>query len=139
MLTRHATVFPSGHNVVPQVRVAAGKATLLELEYEWAGVKGKIPLVSFDLSADLGKEKSYIVAVYENAGERKVVLDSRSVDPAQSIPASAGESADAVLASQGWTRCFLIFQTFVPPGLMGVVEEENTNTQVFEHVSRPDV
>ena len=138
MMTRHATVFPGGCNVVPYVRVAAGKAMLLELAYEWAGVKGTVPQVSVDLSADLKFEKVFIVGVYQNAvGERKVAVDSKVIDTSKSIPVQASESADAILEFQGWSRCFLIFQVFVPPGLTGVVEEENTVTHVFEHTSRP--
>lgn len=135
MLTRHQTTFKHGHSVVPHVRVAAGKATLLEMAYEWDGVKGVIPLVALDLTADLADDKVYLVAVYRNsAGERRVVTDSRVVKPGP-----AGESsADAILHAQGWERCFLVFQTFVPAGLTGPVEEENSMTQVFEHVSRPD-
>jgi hypothetical protein len=137
MITRHTVVHEGGYNVIPHVRVAAGKATLLALDYEWAGVRGKIPELSVDLLADLGLEKAHVVGVYEKDGERKVVVDSRAIDMSQSAMARSGDSADAILGAQGWTRCFLLFQTFIPPGLTGVVEDENTTTQVFEHTSRP--
>jgi len=126
-----------GYNVVPHVRVAAGKATMLEMEYEWAGARGKCPQLTLDLVADLSDEKVYLAGVYQNAsGERQVVTDSRAVRPGQ---AAADSSADSVLESQGWVRCFMAFQIFLPPGLTGPVEDENTTTQVFEFVPRSNV
>lgn len=135
MLTRHSTTHPAGHSVVPQVRVAAGRATLLEMEYEWLGVKGVVPRVDLDVTSDLAEEKVYLVGVYQDGqGGRRVATDSRVVRPGQ---AAAESSADAILESQGWTRCFLVFQVFVLPGVVGPVEDANCIIQVFEHTSRP--
>lgn len=137
MITRHSCSMEDGHNVVPHVRVAAGKVTMLEMSYEWKGVRGKVPQISMDLVADLSHEKTYLVAVYQNAaGERQVITDSITVRPGQ---AAVESSADFVLYSQGWERCFLAFQVFLPPGLIGPVEDENTTTQVFEFVPRSNV
>lgn len=135
MLTRHSTTHLSGHNVVPQVRVAAGRATLLEMEYEWLGVKGVIPRIDLDITSDLAEVKAYLVGVYQDGqGNRRVATDARIVRPGQTAVES---SADAILESQGWNRCFLIFQLFVHPGVIGPVEDVNCVTQVFEHLSRP--
>jgi hypothetical protein len=134
MMTRHSCSMETGHSVTPYVRVAAGKATLLEMEYEWGGVKGTVPQVVMDLVSDPADEMVYLVGVYQNAaGERQAVVDSRAVRPGQ---AAAESSADSVMAAQGWDRCFVAFQTFVPPGLAGPVEEESSATQIFEFVSR---
>jgi hypothetical protein len=123
-----------GHNVVPHVRVAAGRVTMLEMEYEWKGVRGTVPQISMDLVADLSHEVVCLAAVYQNAaGDRQVVTDSRTVRPGQTAVES---SADFILDSQGWERCFMAFQVFIPPGLTGPVEDENSFTQVFEFVPR---
>ena len=122
-----------GFSVVPHVRVASGKATLLEMSYEWGGVKGTVPQVVMDLVPDPADQTVYLVAVYQNAaGERRVVTDSSKVRPGQT---AADGSADSVMGSQGWDRCFIAFQTFLPPGLSGPAEDENSVTQVFEFVS----
>lgn len=135
MLTRHQTTHPAGHNVVPQVRVAAGNVTLLEMEYEWSGVKGVVPRVDMDVTSDLAEEKVYLVGVYQDGqGARRVATDSRVVRPGQ---ATAESSADSILESQGWHRCFLVFQAFIHPGVVGPVEDANCTIQVFEHLSRP--
>jgi len=134
MMTRHSCSMKEGFSVVPYVRVAAGKATLLEMSYEWDGVKGTVPQIVVNLVSDSADQMVYLVGVYQNAaGERQVVTDARAVHPGQ---AAAESSADSAMASQGWDRCFVAFQTFVPPGLMGPVEEENSVTQVFEFTSR---
>lgn len=134
MMTRTTITYESGHSVVPYVRVAAGKATLLELNYVWEGTAGKIPGVVMDLASDAVDEKAYMAAVYQGpSGERKVVLDSGPVTPGL---AASSSSADSVLAAEGWARCFLIFQVFVPAGLQGSVEEDNSIVQVFEFASR---
>jgi hypothetical protein len=128
----------AGFSVVPYVRVAAGKATLLEMGYEWEGVKGTIPQIVIDLVSSPSDETAHLIGVYQNAaGERQVVTDSGPVRPGQT---AAESSADSAMASQGWNRCFVAFQTFVLPGLTVPVEEETSVTQVFEFVSRsPDV
>lgn len=137
MQTRHVTTFSDGHSVVPRIRVALGKVQLLELEYVWEGVKGTIPELSMDLAADPLLEKVYLAAVYQNAsGQRQVVIDSSTVDMTASAESRVNGSPDTVLASGGWNRLFTIFQVFVPPGMIGSAEDENTTAQVFEFNSR---
>jgi len=134
MVTRHSCSMGEGFSVVPYVRVAAGKATLLEMGYEWNGVKGTVPQIVMDLVSDPADQMVYLVGVYQNAaGERQVVTDARAVRQGQT---AADSSADSAMASQGWDRCFVAFQTFVSPGLTGPVEEESSVTQVFEFTSR---
>lgn len=137
MIQRSASVFERGYNVVPHVRVSMGKVTMLEMAYEWEGVKGTVPELTLDLSTDPSHEKVFLASVYRNsAGERRVVTDSKVVDLSVAPMARVADSADAILGSEGWVRLFMIFQVCVPPGLMGIVEEENTLVQVFEFTSR---
>lgn len=126
------------YDVAPKVRVAAGKAHLLEMEYVWDGRRGTVPEVVMDLSSDIAHEKVHLAAVYQNgSGDRRVVVDAKAIDMSQPPLARVAESADALLESQGWSRLFLIFQVFVPPGQTGLIDDSNTTSQVFEYASRP--
>ncbi len=135
MITRHICNFPKDHNASPRVRVAMNKVTMLEMTYTWEGVSGTVPELSMDLSSDPSHEKVFLAAVYRKGDQRRVVVDSRALDMSQGGAALAASSADSALAAEGWDRLFLIFQVFVPAGLMGSAEDENTTTQVFEYTS----
>lgn len=138
MLTKHRTELSGVYDVSPKVRVGAGKVQLLEMEYFWDGKRGTVPELTIDLTSDLSHEKVHLAAVYQNAaGERRVVVDAKTIDLSSAPLARAADSADALLDSQGWSRLFLVFQAFVPPGLTGLVDDSNTSVQVFEYASRP--
>jgi hypothetical protein len=138
MLTKHRVEISGSYDVIPKVRVAAGKVQLLEMEYVWDGVRGTVPEVVIDLASDLAHEKVHLAVVYQSAtGERKVVVDSKPIDTSVPPLARVAESADALLEAQGWKRLFMIFQVFVPPGQTGLIDDSNAVAQVFEYVSRP--
>lgn len=138
MISRHPTQLDKGFSVVPRVRVALGRVTMLEMKYSWEGKEGVVPELSMELSMDPSLEKLFFAGVYQHSsGERRVVIDNVAVDMNASPQSRIASSTDSMLASGEWQRLFTMFQVSVPPGTMGSIEDENTSTHVFEYSSRP--